>query len=201
MAIPKVLLFDLGGVLVDFAGLQELPRLLATPMNPQDLRRKWANSPAVGLFETGRCSEREFAATFIEEWGLALGSDEFLDEFRLWVRAPYPETAELIGGLRGRYTLACFSNTNATHWGRVLQMHALGPVRDHPFLSYQLGLMKPSREAFAQVVRRLGCEPAEIAVFDDGAQNVDGAAMAGLSAHQTVGPVALRNALQGLGLL
>ncbi len=32
MAIPEVLLFDLGGVLVESAGLQELPRLLAAPM-------------------------------------------------------------------------------------------------------------------------------------------------------------------------
>ena len=31
MAIPKVLLFDLGGVLVDGAGLRELPGMLARP--------------------------------------------------------------------------------------------------------------------------------------------------------------------------
>ena len=67
MAIPEVLLFDLGGVLVESAGLQELPRLLAAPMEAEALRRKWLTSPAVGLFETGRCSEQEFAAVFIED--------------------------------------------------------------------------------------------------------------------------------------
>ena len=93
MAIPEVLLFDLGGVLVESAGLQELPRLLAAPMQPEDLRRKWLTSPAVGLFETGRCAEQEFAAAFIEEWELKLGRDEFLEEFRSWVRAPYAGTS------------------------------------------------------------------------------------------------------------
>ena len=77
------------GASLHVAGLQELPRLLAAPMQPEDLRRKWLTSPAVGLFETGRCAEQEFAAAFIEEWGLELGRDEFLEEFRSWVRAPY----------------------------------------------------------------------------------------------------------------
>ncbi|MFY9599920.1 MAG: hypothetical protein WAR02_06770, partial [Pseudolabrys sp.] len=75
MAIPKVLLFDLGGVLVDGAGLRELGPMLAKPMAPEDLRRKWVTSPAVALFETGRCSDREFAAAFSQEWGLAVAHD------------------------------------------------------------------------------------------------------------------------------
>ena len=201
MAIPEVLLFDLGGVLVESAGLQELPRLLAAPMQPEDLRRKWLTSPAVGLFETGRCAEQEFAAAFIEEWGLELGRDEFLEEFRSWVRAPYAGTAELLSDLRSRHKLACLSNTNAAHWKRLLQMDGLGPVLDRPFVSHEMGVMKPSLEVYAQVARELGCEPGGIAFFDDGPENIDGAAKAGLSAHQTVGPVALRNVLRDLRLL
>ena len=61
MAIPKVLLFDLGGVLVDGAGLREVAPMLTEPMAPEDLRRKWVTSRAVELFETGRCSIRETA--------------------------------------------------------------------------------------------------------------------------------------------
>ena len=201
MAIPKVLLFDLGGVLVDGAGLRELPRMLARPMAPEDLRRKWVTSPAVKLFETGRCSSREFAAAFIDEWGLALEHDEFLTKFTAWVGAPYPETAELLSILGRRYALACLSNTNAAHWEKLRRMDGLRPVLERPFVSHELGLMKPSPEVYAQVARVLGCEPDEIAFFDDGPENVDGAAKAGLSAHQTVGPVALRNVLLGLGLL
>jgi glucose-1-phosphatase len=201
MAIPKVLLFDLGGVLVVSGGLQALPRLLPAPMPPEDLRRKWVTSPAVGLFEHGRCSEHEFAARFIEEWGLALDSSTFLEEFASWVTVPYAETAELLATLRSRHKLACLSNTNATHWKKLLAMDGLAPVLERPFLSHQLGLMKPSPEVFAHVARELGCEPGEIAFFDDGKENVDGAAKAGLSAHQTVGPAALRSKLQELGLL
>ena len=201
MAIPKVLLFDLGGVLVDGAGLRELGPMLAKPMAPEDLRRKWVTSPAVALFETGRCSDREFAAAFSEEWGLAVAHDDFLARFAAWVGAPYPETAELLSMLGKRHALACLSNTNAVHWESLRRMDGLKPVLERPFLSHELGLMKPSREVFAQVAWKLGCEPGEIAFFDDGPENVDGAAKAGLSAHQAVGPAALRSLLRELGLL
>jgi HAD superfamily hydrolase (TIGR01509 family) len=201
MAIPKVLLFDLGGVLVEWAGPRELPKLLAASMDPEDLRVKWATSPAVGQFETGRCSEQEFATAFIDEWGLRVDRDRFLEAFSSWVVGPYAGTNELLAGLRGRYTLACLSNTNATHWKRMLQMDALRPVHERHFLSHELGLMKPSPELYAHVARELGCEPGEIAFFDDGPANVDGAVKAGLSAHNTVGPAELRRVLGDLGLL
>jgi putative hydrolase of the HAD superfamily len=201
MAIPEVLLFDLGGVLVDSAGLRELPGMLAAPMSPEDLRRKWVTSPAVRSFETGRCSSQEFAVAFIEEWRLSIGHGDFLARFTAWAGAPYPETAELLSGLAGRYTLACLSNTNAAHWDSLCRMDDLRPVLERPFTSHKLGLMKPSPEVFARVASDLGHPPGDIAFFDDGPENVDVAARAGLSAHCTVGPVALRNVLRDLGLL
>lgn len=201
MTFPKVLLFDLGGVLVDGAGLRELPRLLDRPMPPEDLRRKWVASPSVARFETGQCSGHEFADAFIAEWGLTLQRDEFLRAFRSWVTAPYAGTGELLSELRSRHTLACLSNTNAIHLEALLGMDALKPVLERPFLSHELGLMKPAAEVFARVARELGCAPGEIAFFDDGPENVDGATRAGLSAHQTVGPDHLRKVLKDLGLL
>jgi FMN phosphatase YigB (HAD superfamily) len=51
------------------------------------------------------------------------------------------------------------------------------------------------------VVRELGCKAGEIAFFDDGQENIDAAAAAGLSAHLTVGPDHLRSVLTHLGAL
>jgi putative hydrolase of the HAD superfamily len=201
MAAPKVLLFDLGGVLVDATGLRELPPLLAEPMHPQDVRQKWVSSHAVGRFETGRCSKDEFATKFTEEWGLSLEPHDFIARFRSWVGAPYPGTGELLSALSDRHMLACLSNTNAVHWEKLLRMDGLRLVLERPFVSHELGVMKPSPAVYAHVVRELGCEPGEIAFFDDGQENVDGAARAGLSAHLTVGPQHLRQVLGDLGLL
>ncbi|HJU30225.1 MAG TPA: HAD-IA family hydrolase [Hyphomicrobiaceae bacterium] len=201
MALPRVLLFDLGGVLVDSAGLQRLHTLIPAPLEAEALRRKWVTCPVVGLYESGRCSETEFAAAFIAEWGLRLTPAAFVEEFASWVLDPYPGTAKLLADLAGRSTLACLSNTNATHWRKVKAMPDLSPVLGRTFLSFQLGLMKPSPEIFTRVAREIGCAPAEIAFFDDGPENIAGAASAGLSAHHTVGPAALRGKLRDLGVL
>ncbi len=201
MPTPKVLLFDLGGVLVDASGLRELPQLLAEPMEREDLRRKWVSSPAVERFETGLCSREEFAAAFTQEWGLSLEPDDFIVRFRSWVGAPYPGTGELLSALRGRHVLACLSNTNTVHWEKLLQMDGLRLVLERPFVSHELGAMKPSPAVYARVAQELECEPGEIAFFDDGPENVDGAAEAGLSAHLTIGPDHLRRVLGDLGLL
>jgi HAD superfamily hydrolase (TIGR01509 family) len=201
MLLPKVLLFDLGGVLVETGGLGELLSLLGGSLAPAELRHRWVHSPAVRRFETGRCTTDEFAASFMEEWGLGLEPDDFLARFRAWTKAPYPGIPEMLAALRNRHLLACLSNTNAVHWEKVLQMEGLRPVLERPFASHLVGLMKPAPEVFAHVVRELGCRPGEIAFFDDGPENVDGAARAGLSAHLTAGPDQLRAALGRLGVL
>src|SRR5262245_25428810 len=207
MIAPKVLLFDLGGVLVETGSLGELLRQLGgseepgESMEPGELRHRWINSPSVGRFETGSCTGDEFATSFMEEWGLRLDPDQFLARFQAWVRAPYPGIPELLAGLRGRHSLTCLSNTNAVHWRKVLQMNGLRPVLERPFASHLLGLMKPDPEVFAHVVRELGCHPGEIAFFDVGPENVAGASEFGLSAHLTVGADQLRAALTRLGIL
>jgi HAD superfamily hydrolase (TIGR01509 family) len=201
MRAPKVLLFDLGGVLVETGGPGELLSLLGGSVALEDMRHRWLNSQTVAQFETGRCTTEEFTSRFIAEWALRLEPDEFLARFRAWARAPYPGIPDLLAGLRVRHVLACLSNTNAVHWEKILGMEGLQPVLERPFASHQLGLMKPTAEVYAHVVRELGCRPDEIAFFDDGPENVNAAAEAGLSAHLTAGPAQLRAALVDLGVL
>src|SRR5262245_54759297 len=119
MSGPKVLLFDLGGVLVEFVGVAEMQRILGAGTIDQ-LKQRWATSPALARFEVGRCSVDDFAADFVEEWRLKLEPAEFVDQFSSWVRPPAPATLDMLSGLRGRYRLACLSNTNAVHWAQML---------------------------------------------------------------------------------
>jgi putative hydrolase of the HAD superfamily len=48
-----ILLFDLGGVLIDFAGFEELPRLLPDRPGRAEIRRRWINCEPVRPFERG----------------------------------------------------------------------------------------------------------------------------------------------------
>jgi putative hydrolase of the HAD superfamily len=201
MATPRALVFDLGGVLVDAVGLSELPRLLPAPLEPKEVRRRWLASPAVTRFESGLCSGDDFAALFIEEWQLRIEPAALLEEVRGWVRAPYPGTPELLAALRGRYTLACLSNTNALHWQKMSGMEGMGGAFDRQYLSHELGVMKPNPEIFRRVVADIGHAADAIAFFDDGPENVAAARAVGLDAHLTVGPEDLRRTLSRQGLL
>ena len=64
---PPFLLFDLGGVFVDSAGFERLNDLIAEPIKPHVLKKKWLSSPAVRLFELGQSSPEAFAEDLLAE--------------------------------------------------------------------------------------------------------------------------------------
>ncbi len=66
---PKALLFDLGGVLVDFVGPERLSDMLNNRFSMHQIRQMWPESPALTKFELGKVSPQVFAKEFILEWG------------------------------------------------------------------------------------------------------------------------------------
>lgn len=199
MAMPKLLLFDLGGVLVDSVGHIEVQRLLRAS-DAGGVWKRWQSSPALARFQTGRCSADEFARGFVEEWNLDIAAADFLQRFASWVMPPSADTRELLAALRKRHALACLSNTNAVHWELVLDGFGLRQALDLHLASHELGLLKPEPEIYARAIRELGYQPGEIAFFDDAPENVEAALAAGLAAHRVGGVEQLRPTLARLGL-
>lgn len=193
-----VLLFDLGGVLIDFAGFAELPRLLRDPPDRSEIRRRWIRSEPVQLFERGQISPREFASALLVEWQLDVSPEAFLAEFTSWARGLYPGAAELLDRLRTSYRLTCLSNSNELH--TPLHREAVRPYVERCFFSNELGLVKPQPAIYEHVVGELEVPPARIAFFDDTTINVEAAARAGMNAYLTDGLADLEHTLRSLGL-
>ena len=80
----KVILLDLGGVVVEATGRTALSTLLPHLSEEQILAR-WHDSKAAGDFERGRISKEAFASAFVTEWGLLMPAAEFLEYFASWV--------------------------------------------------------------------------------------------------------------------
>ncbi len=200
MATIRVLLFDLGGVLVEFDGITPLLELCAQRIDREAARRFWLMSPSVRRFETGQCGAEEFAAGAVRELGLSLAPKLFLERFVSWDRGPMEGAFNLLESLRGRFLLACLSNNNELHWRRLQEM-GLAARFDRCYLSQEIGLMKPDRAAYDHVVRDLGVSPGEILFFDDNIECVEAARQAGLTARQTRGVSEAQAALVSLGLL
>jgi HAD superfamily hydrolase (TIGR01509 family) len=193
-----VLLFDLGGVLIDFAGFAELPRLLRDPPSPAEMRQRWICSEAVRLFELGRIGPEEFADRFRSEWGLEMSGQEFLRRFTEWARGLYPGAAHIRGRLAAAHSIACLSNSNVLH--TPLHRAAIGPYIERCFFSNELGLLKPDPAIFEHVIRALAVPPARIAFFDDTGVNVEAARRVGMSAYRVEGVAELERRLAQIGV-
>jgi hypothetical protein len=72
-----VVLFDLGGVLVDFGGVAPMKEL-ARIEDDDELWRRWLTCPWVRTFERGGCSPEDFAAGVVREWDLPVAPEDFL---------------------------------------------------------------------------------------------------------------------------
>jgi len=194
-----VLLFDLGGVLIDFAGFRELGRLLPEGVDRVEVRRRWIASPSVQRFERAEITPQEFARGVVRELQLDLSPDEFIDAFVGWARGPYPGARVLLESLRNTLRLACLSNSNELH--TPLHRRSMEPLLDSYYFSDELGLVKPDREVFEYVIRDLGVPSRRIAFFDDTPVNVREAREAGIVAFEVDGIMELEAQLQGLGVL
>jgi len=195
-----VLLFDLGGVLVELTGVPVLGRW-AREEREAEIWRRWLACRWVRRFERGECDALDFAAGVVEDWELDVSPQHFLEAFRRWPRGLYPEAAALLESLAGKRRLACFSNTNDLHWPRFRDELGLGRLFHHHFVSHEMGLVKPDRAAFDHVVAALDVAPEQILFLDDNQPNVDGARAAGLDAERAVGVEGARSILTSRGIL
>ena len=192
MAREKVLLFDLGGVLVQSEGLACLKRIVS-PEERHLVPARWHESRAVRLFETGKTSPEEFAVAFIEEWRLSMAPDRFLELFASWVSGFFAGAESLLARLRARHRVAYLSNTNAVHFARLPQ---LATVFDCGFASHISGHMKPSPEAYQGAVSALGVDPTSVYFFDDLDANVLAARALGMQAVKVRGVAEVEAALR-----
>jgi putative hydrolase of the HAD superfamily len=203
-ATPKeirVLLFDVGGVLVELSGVEAMLKWMPHAATRDELWRMWLRSAAVRKFETGQIDEIEFSVAVTSEFSLDVEPQVFLKSFIGWPTGLYPGTLEMLARIPGAYRRALLSNSNALHWPRVLHDMKLGAAFDSHFVSHLTGRIKPDPDAFEHVVTSLGCRPAEVLFLDDNSINVDAARSFGMHAMRVQGPAEVQSALTELGIL
>lgn len=193
----SVLLFDLGGVILESLGFQEWRKLLNdTTSTGDELKSGWLRSPVCMAFEKGEISPQEFAQGLVDEFALSVDAAHILRVYPDWVLGFYPGADRLLAGLRNTHRIACLSNTNELHWRAEWAAHF-----DDAFVSHFIGMVKPDPDIYRHVVDALDCDAADILFFDDSTINVVAARDAGLDAHRTDGFDALQSTLRRLEIL
>lgn len=194
----KVILFDLGGVLLR---LNDPIETFGLDIDIAEFRDRWLESPSVREFEGGRIDTEGFAKKIVVEADLPYEWQEFIQRFDSWPDRLFDETLDVLDAIPNTYSRALLSNINALHWARDEIAKPLAGHIDKFFLSYETGCVKPDREAFELVTEFFDCRPDEILFFDDSPLSISAAADYGIEAMHTVGIDDVRQTLVKQGVV
>lgn len=194
----KVILFDLGGVLLK---LNDPIETFGLDIELPEFKSRWLRSPSVRKYESGGMKHEEFARNIVAEAKLPYDAKEFIRRFDAWPDRLFDATLGVLRAIPPRFHRALLSNINPLHWGRDEIEGQLAGCFDQTFLSYQTGLIKPDHDAFELVVKTFDCRPGEVLFFDDSQLNVDAAADYGMHAVLAIGIDAVKETLRERGVL
>ena len=192
---PTVLLFDLGGVLIENVGFHRFGELLPRPMELHEMKHGWLSSRAVRRFESGISSPADFATEVVSEWDIAITPENFLAQFRTWPQAASDDAVALIRELRTQYRVACLSNSNELHWDRS---RPLVEQFDVAISSHLTGRLKPDEEAFLGALEECNVSAADVFFFDDSLPNVEAGRTVGIRSFHVEGLTQLKVILAGI---
>lgn len=165
----SVILFDLGGVLLPFIQDRRV-RAVAQALAIDEAQARAVLSPArFHRLDVGAADESEFATAFSQVAGRQVDAAEARALILSVFEAPNAAPWTLAGALAERFTVGGFSDNPAF----VREVFPPGARLEPMFFSADLGLTKPSAEAFQAVQARLGVSPEAILFIDDGLANID----------------------------
>jgi FMN phosphatase YigB (HAD superfamily) len=190
----KNIIFDFGAVVINI-DIPNAYRSFAklSGMTPEEVRYLFENQGAYADFEVGKMSNEDFRALLRKELKLTC-SDEELDNAWNSMLLDIPlERVEKLKELRTRYNLFLLSNTNAIHVKKMKEMFLQNfGIEDFtklfhkPYLSYEIGLIKPEASIYEYVLKDAGIDRRETIFLDDNADNVKSALSIGLPTIQVL---------------
>lgn len=195
----NVLLLDLGGVVIDVD-----PRRCftywaeAADVDVAHVAERWRADEAYEAFEVGAIGFDEYLESLSARLEISLREDDWRAGWNALLGDPITDVVAALPAVAARVPLYCFSNTNVVHQATWEQRHAdaLTPFR-RIYVSWQLGLRKPSVASYRRVADDIGVAPEDIVFLDDNAANVRGASAAGLVAHHVPNAAATLATLRG----
>jgi len=189
------LLFDLGGVLVEFSGVRELAVLLKGKLSETEISEQMSHYLPTELFGLGKLGPQDFCERFVRDWNIELSPEDFLHEFQSWSKRLLPGAVELLTLLRLRFRLAALSNSNELHWERNMNELGLTNMFEVAISSHQVGLAKPDPKIYMIALDQLGVSPDSVMYFDDVPAYVTAALALGFRAFQVEGVEGVRSRL------
>lgn len=188
---PKLLIFDLGGVIVGHDN--DLLWNRRAGLTPHGSAGPTAVTIAVTIagavrgsgIGDGRISVRELHRSLVDQFQMDADWERFAAAWSSHF-SPMPAMERVIARLASAegtaHRLMLLSNTNAEHWQHLRGHYPLLSHFELILLSHELGLLKPDAAIYREAARFAGVEPPQCFFTDDRQDNVDGAIAVGMDA-------------------
>lgn len=176
------IIFDLGNVLVPLNWDNAFGNLTAGMEKPADLDRHFINEalrePTLAL-ETGKIDFMEFQYLISKALNLRMEAERFR---QLWCSIfSIDKDMVLLGkNLSRTYGTWLASNTGKVHYEYILETFPEVVFFQDAALSFEFGVMKPSRAFFEKAVTKFKIDPSRSVFVDDIPENVEGAEQFGI---------------------
>ncbi len=186
----------MGGVLVELEWLERVGGLLGKEIPHDKIHHFWVTSESVVNFESGKINFEDFCRDFKREHSLDVTEQTIANEFMQIIKGPFPGLMPVLESLKPKYHLALLSNTNPAHYNDMLSKYQFLQMLDTHFVSFKMGVMKPSPKIYEMVIEGLGIPAEQIAFFDDGKMNIEAASALGIHAYLTHSPQDIQKVVQ-----
>jgi HAD superfamily hydrolase (TIGR01509 family) len=199
---PKVVVFDLGKVLVDFDYSIAGRRIAAqSRLTPAEVQEYLDHSPLLYRYETGLMTRQEFFEVVRDHTGFR-GDLETFGNFFADIFSEMPAMTALHATLRRKgIPTYIFSNTNDLAIEHIRRAFPFFANFDGYILSYEIGAMKPAAKIYEALEKMSGQRGAEIVYLDDRQENIDAGAARGWQTILQTEPAKSQAALETLGFL
>ncbi len=195
-AAVRVIIFDLGKVIVDFDHFVICRRLSRyCTFTPNEIYRKIFTSGLEAQFDEGSLTAYKFIINIKKQLQLNIAMDEFK---LIWnhIFKLNPGIALLIKSLKKNYRLLCLSNTNMLHFEYCMKKFALLQYFDDFILSYKIGKRKPHCKIFKAALTKAHYAAQACLYIDDMAEYVKTAEAMGMKAIHFKSVQQLKNQLK-----
>ena len=179
-----VLLFDLGGVIIDIDFRRVFESWAGNSgVSLEYIASRFTFDEAYACHERGQITASEYFCHLRETLDVSLSDEKWLSGWNALFGGVIGDIESILLKARKRWALYAFSNTNLAHqkiW--KLQFSRILEYFNEIYTSPSLGCRKPEPEAYCRVCQLMDVPQHEVMFFDDSLNNVLAAQECGINA-------------------
>ncbi|MBR5532659.1 MAG: HAD family phosphatase [Bacteroidales bacterium] len=182
----STIIFDLGGVIINLKKQNCIDAFKTLGYNSiDDMLGEYKQGGEFLALEEGRLSVEEWRESVRKNLSAPVTDKQIDDAFNAFLVDIPIQKLRMLQLLKTKYRIVMLSNTNKVMFeSKIPELFKVDGLRiedyfDDFFLSYKMGLSKPSPEIFIKVAEQLGINPCEALFIDDSQANVDAASRLG----------------------